>query len=439
MPLTASYLFLLVAAGALLLCGPARRMAWVGLVPLALGIGATTVRLGSGLPDLALRAAEAGAPLRFLQVNTGLILLGLVLVAVAAVRTLLRQPTDLGSWLALVLIGGGAAPIGAAHVPLLGYIGWTGPLIAAVVVAAAAAALFLAGRFLQLGRAIGWLDRNLLERQPANLFPPADESFDLIWVAGFLVSAVIMLVAPTLRAFVLAAVVAGTVSHVLLRRFGGGSPIPVSALLILLLVPVYQWFNAIAVDGPLQMHGLAGAPLSIAAENRIVPWLGLAALGLAGLWPLHGVVLPLAAPLAGVLLIRLGAHTVPSGMGHWAPAFMPLALLGIVHAAATIGKRATRLQRVIELLVGVALLGVFAGGEGVRGATWLLAASAVVPWSWLFRVLPPRPWGLGRLLWLPVIWGALLVLTAGLVAQVTYTVLAAGGIAVAIWVYHTPE
>jgi hypothetical protein len=45
----------------------------------------------------------------------------------------------------------------------------------------------------------------------------------------------------------------------------------------------------------------------------------------------------------------------------------------------------------------------------------------------------------GRLLWLPLAWGTLMVLIGGLASQVTYTTLAAGGIAVAVWVYHTPE
>ena len=64
-----------------------------------------------------------------------------------------------------------------------------------------------------------------------------------------------------------------------------------------------------------------------------------------------------------------------------------------------------------------------------EGAYWLSAA-ALVPWSTLVFPDPSLTGGAGRLIWLPLVWGALLVVTGGPAAQVTYTALAAGGIAV---------
>lgn len=457
MPLTFQYPFLLIAAGALLVPGRVRRLGLVGLVPLGLGIAATTVRLGGELGGLALRAAEQGAPLRFLQINSGLVLLGVGLIVVAVVMSLIRAgrgpaPTDPGrgpapkgvrfgapaSCVAMLMVGGGAAPLVAAHLPLLSYIGWLPAVGAAIGIGAGAATLFIIGRGLRIGRAVAALDNLLLERNPPALLPSVSASFDIVWIAGFLASGVIMAITPSLRAFALATVVAGTVAHVLLRRLGGGSTVPVSALLSLSLIPVFQSFTAIAGELAPTMGGLAGEPLSVAAENRIVPWLGLAAWGFAGLWPLHGVVLPLAAPLAGVLLIRLGAYALPNGMEHWAPVFMPLALLGVWHAATSAREVPARRRRLVELLVGLSLFGIFAGGEGTTGAVWLLVAAALIPWSLLLPT-GATSGSIGRLVGLPLIWGSLLVVTGGLAAQVTYTTLAAGGIAAAIWMYHTPE
>ena len=453
MPLTFPYPFLLIAAGALLIPdGRARRLGLLGLVPLGLAVAATTVRLGGEFSSLALRAAEPGAPLHFLQINSGLIFLGLGLIVAAVGASLLRagrgpDPTaapDHGrefsapaAWFAAFMIGGGAAPIVAAHIPLLSLIGWLPVAGAAIGVGAGAVTLFIIARLLRIGRGFAWLDA-ILERNPPPLIPAASSTFDLVWVTGFFVSAIIMIVTPSLRAFSLAAVVAGTVGHVLMRRLGGGSAIPVSAILSLFLIPLYQALSVIAGAAAPTLAGLAAGPLSVAAENRIVPWLGLAAWGFAGLWPLHGVVFPLAAPLAGVLLIRLGPHALPNGMVHWAPIFMPLALLGVWHAAAAPREAGGRHRRLVELLVSLSILGTFAGGEGVTGALWLLVAAALVPWC---SLLPPAAAAgrIGRLIWLPMIWGALLVITGGLAVQVTWTALAALGIAVAIWVYHTPE
>jgi hypothetical protein len=137
--------------------------------------------------------------------------------------------------------------------------------------------------------------------------------------------------------------------------------------------------------------------------------------------------------VAALLLIWLRSRS-PEGMDFWAPLFMPLTVIAVWHVAASPGIARYRRRRAIELLLALACLGILAGGAGVVGGYWLLAGAVLLPW-----ILPLLSTAAGRLLWLPMAWGALQVLAGGLATQVTYSVLAAGGIAAAIQVYHTPE
>jgi hypothetical protein len=314
MPLTFPYTFLLLAAGALVLFGRRRRLGLLGLVPVALGIAAITIRLGGGLSGLALRAAERGAPLGFLQINTGLILLGITLVLIAVGLGLVGSPANPMVWLAAVLVGGGAAPIVVAHLPLLSYTGWLVPIGAAAGIGIGATAIYLGARLLCLSRPIDWLNRKILGTNP---LPPATNT--------------------VLRAAAIA--------------------------------------------------------------------------------------------LAGLFLLWRRARA-PEDTDYWAPLFMPLALLILAHVAGSSGS-ANRRGRLVEALLAMGFFGIFAGGSGVPGAAWLLAAAVVAPWMYPFL---GRTWSV--LFWLPVAWGMLRVLTGGLGSQVTYTILAAAGVAVAIRVYH---
>ena len=439
MPLTFPYVFLLIAAGALLVPGRWRRISLVGLVPLGLGIAAITVRAGDGLADLALRAAERSISLGFLRLNTALGCLGAALVLAGAVRSLAGARRAPLGWLALFLVAGGLGPLLTAHVPLLSYIGWIPVLGSALAIAAGSILFFLLGRASRIANLLEHLDRAVLERYPPALLPATSTTFELSWVIGFIASAIIMVITPSLRALALATVVTGTVGHVLMRRLKGGSPIPATALLSLFIVPVYQMLRTVAGDPNPVIADLVTIPLSEAAEIRIVPWIALAAWGLAGLWPLHGISFPLLAPLSGIVLIRLGANPMAAAMQHWSPVFIPLALLGLGHGVATPGGEWSRPRRLIEILVALALLGAFAGGDGIVGAGWLLGGAALVPWVFYPLVQLTRRHGLARISWLPLAWGALLVISGGLTSQVTYTVLAAAGIAAGLWVYHSPE
>jgi hypothetical protein len=428
---------LLLAAGALLLPGRHRRgLALTGLVPLGLALAAMIVRLGPDFSNLSLRVAERGAPVLFLRVNTGLLLLGLGLIAGAALVAALRDPRLVPSWVGFILVGAGTVPALAPLFPLLGYIGWVPTLGVSVGIAASAVTIFLLFRRLRIGRAIRWLDVRALDRSPSGLVPAFRTSFDHAWVTGFFAAGLVMCLTPSFRAFALATVVAATVGHVLLRRIGGGSPLPVSALLALFMIPVYRYLTAISGSSHPTFAELRDSPFSVAAEIRLVPWIALVAFGLAGLWPFHGRVFPLAAPLAGVILLRLGVDLLPAGWEHWAPLFMPILLLALWHGAVTLDDRRVERRRLIEILVALALFGLLANNEGSNGAYWLLGAAALVSWSTGLSYLPTVPWGLGRLVWLPLAWAAMLILTGGLRAQVTWSVLAAAAIAAALWIYH---
>ena len=63
----------------------------------------------------------------------------------------------------------------------------------------------------------------------------------------------------------------------------------------------------------------------------------------------------------------------------------------------------------------------------------------VIPLTVLGVPVERKGGGLTSLFWLPVAWGLLLVTAGGLASQVTYTVLAALGIAAAIQVYAARE
>ena len=439
MPLNFQYTFLVIAAGALLVSGRWRRLSLVGLVPLGLAVAATTVRMGAELSGLALKAAERSVSLGFLQLNTGLVVLGIVLVGTGVVGSVVGAGRSPLAWVAVFLVGAGVAPLLAAQLPLLAYIGWLPTVGAAAGIAAGSVLLFFLGRLLRISRAVNRLDHALLDRHPPGLVPAGHTSLDLLWVTGFLASSVIMVITPSLRAFVLATVVAATVGHALMRRLGGGSPIPVTAVFALFIIPGFQLLRTVAGDPAPAMGDLVHFPLSAAAEIRIVPWLAVAAWGLSGLWPLHGLSSPLVAPLSGIVLIRLGATPLPDAMAHWSPLFIPLALPGVGHVVAARRSLTDWPRRLIEMLVALAFLGAFAGGEGVAGAWWLVGAAALAPWiAYPLHELATRH-GMARIGWLPLAWGALLVITGGLASQVTYTVLAAGGIAAGLWVYHSPE
>lgn len=430
-----SQTFLLFVAGAVLLPTPRRRaLAVVGTVAIGLALAAFAARLGVSRPqDFSYQVSQVGAPISFLQINSGLLILGILLLLLAAARELRGGP-----WLpalpGAVVILAATAIVAQGVVPLAPYVGWLPILGSALLIGAAGRVLATLAR---LGRVLEpWrrLDQVLLERHPPPLFPVLPTTPDLVWYVGLMAAAIAICFAPALRAVSLATMIVAVTGHVLLRRRGAGSPVPVAALLALFMIPVFTWFRAISGDSNPNLAELVNAPFSPAAEVQIFPWVALIGFGLAALWPLHGLVFPLTAPLAAILLLRLGAHPLPGGTEHWAPLFMPLTLLGLWHAAATVDDPSVQQRRVLGLLTAGALFGVLTGNAGEAGAWWLIGSALACPWLGSVGAGPSRlPGGLGRLLWVIPAYGGFLVVEAGLARQVTWTVLFALGVAVAGW------
>lgn len=420
MPISISQLFLLFVAGAVWLPTPGRRaLAIVGTVAIGLALAASQV-------------VPAGAPTTFLQINSGIETLGLVLVLWPAAREL-RGPRLLAALPGVLLILAATVAAGLSLFPLARSAGWLPILGYALLLGAGSLVLAALGR---LARALEpWrrLDQVLLERHPPTLVPALPSTADLVWFAGLFAAAVAIGVAPSLRAVSLASMIVAVTGHVLLRRQGAGSPLPVAALLALFMIPVFTWFRAISGDANPSLAGLVNAPFSPAAEVQLFPWVWLVAWGFAALWPLHGLVFPLSAPVGAILLIRLGAHPLPDGAEHWAPLFMPLTLLGLWHAAATVDDASVRRRRILGLLTAVAFFGIVAGSVGEAGAWWLIASALLGPWLISGCAMLGIRWGLDRLLWVVPAYGGYLVVEAGLTRQVTWTVLLVAGVAVAGW------
>lgn len=430
-------LFLLLTAGALLLPTPRRRaLALVGAIASGLALAAFSVTLSQHQPrDIPWQVSQVGVPASFLQLNSGLLVLGIGLLLVAAGREWRAvREARLQAFLATLSLLAGAALAARAIIPVGRYVGWPLILGAALLIGAVGfllSTLSRLGRFLEPWRR---LDTVLLERRIPQLLPILPTTADLVWFGGLVAASVAIGFAPSLRAVALATVVAAVAGHVLLRRSGAGAPIPAAPLLALVMIPVFSTLRTIADSENPVIAGLANAPVSTAAEVQLFPWVWLVGFGFAALWPLHGTVYALSAPLSAILLIRLGAHALPGGVAHWAPLLMPVTLLGLWHAAATLGDPTTHRRRVLGLLTAGALFGVLAGGIGETGAWWLIGCAIVYPWiAGVETNLSRLPVGLGRLLWLVPAYGGFMVIEGGLLRQVTWTALVAVGVAVAGW------
>jgi hypothetical protein len=158
----------------------------------------------------------------------------------------------------------------------------------------------------------------------------------------------------------------------------------------------------------------------------------------AGLWPLHGVVPGRwALPVGAVLLWRVGVPLVPEGVVHWAPLVFPVVAVSVWRAAAR--------AQLPELFGALAVMSAASVRHpAVAGAKWMaLACLLFLTLDALDAQEPRRRMvaGLRRLAWLVPGWGMLLTVTAGLEAQVAYTVLTVLGLCAGVaWSFRTrPE
>ncbi len=287
--------------------------------------------------------------------------------------------------------------------------GWGSSLVGAVAVAASAAPLL-------------WL-RGLLPTMPA----PRLRSIRPMTVGILALFLSPMLLAPHLSLVFLGA--AGASWAVWLTAPTGERarwPV-IPALVTIVLLAGYLFMATVAGPEGLAMSGLADLPFSPAAETPLAAALLIASWLSSGLWPLHrwGSA-PLLAPVAALLLVRVGLVASPAGMEHWRALAAPLAMLGIWHAAAA--------RWAPGLSVGAAWLALTTGGaSGIAAAAWLLPSALALEFvgpeaegeRW------PRRWGRDLALFYAG-WGGFLALRAGLHGEVVYSVLSAAGAAIGI-------
>jgi hypothetical protein len=410
-----------LAAGVLaawgLVQGDSRRRARLLVAALLLGLAAASVAasLGDSRPESFAGSAWDAGGLVFLQIVAGIVLLAMVTALAAVPHAVTLAIVALAGWLSwpLVQLGGIVRPVGfAAAMAAAAAFGWI------LVVRARPGRLFLA------------LDRGVLDPHQGAAWRPPREWVPTAWPMVAATAAVVALLIPHLTTVLGGALVAVIATFTTSRQ--GGRPawglLPAAALLFLILL----WSRHLS--GPLGgwIPGLIDGPFSPRAAQLLAAMAAMALVPLAGLWPLHGVSVPvLLAPVVVAVGGVFAALLIPDGIQWWQPILAPLAVVAMAHAIAR------RLPAQFLMAAGVFGLwtGTLAGAFG--GAVLVMSAWALVmvPGSWAAR-LPVTPVG-ARLLWLPSVAGAIALLQGAITTEVTYTLaavlIAAAGMVILGW------
>lgn len=385
---------------------------WLGLAGLKVAFGITNSR--------ALAAAlQAGqVPPHFLEITAALLLVAIAALIHSAVRDFISSRPSM-RWLT-------ALPLLKAALTLwLFKTLWLHarlPEAVAVSVGLAGGAwvAWKAAGLLRVRAAVRAVDR-WLAMPPKPAGEMARPNAGLLLLTG----ALIALIPNTSALLAGTAIAAFGLQGVAVERGLGGRAWTLPALMLSLLPAAWLLLTAAGSAAPA-LASLPDAPLSPAAEAWIVPWLCLAVWGLAGLWPLQSLVPPpILAPLGGLVMVRLGVAALPEGMQAWQTIVAPLAVIALLWAGVTASEA-----------MGLGAVAMFAAvtappGQGdpallLFALAGVAAALPLVPLAFpMPRWLPPR---LGWLIPALVAWPAL---EAGLRSQVAYTVLMAGGVAVA--------
>ncbi|HUG28042.1 MAG TPA: hypothetical protein VMK53_07060 [Gemmatimonadales bacterium] len=397
-----------LAAGMLaawgLVQGDARRRALLLVAALLLGLAAASVAasLGDSRPESIAGTAWDAGGLVFLQIVAGMALLAMVTALAAAPHPVTLVIVALAggvSW-PLVQLGGIIRPVGfAAVVAAGGAFGWI------LVVRARPGRFFLA------------LDRGVLDPQDGAAWRPSRDWVPTAWPLVAATAAVVALLIPHLATVLGGSLVAVIAVFTASRQ--GGRPawglLPAIPLLFVILL----W--SLHLSGPLGgwIPNLINGPFSPRAAQLLAAMTAGALVPLAGLWPLHGVSVPiLAAPLVVAVGAVFAALLIPDGIQWWQPILAPLAVLAMAHALAR------RLPA--QFLMAAGVFGLWTGTRAgaLGGAVLVMSAWALVmvPVSWAAR-LPVTPVA-ARLLWLPTVAGAIALLHGAITTEVTYTLAA---------------
>jgi hypothetical protein len=390
--------FLVLLAGAALL--PQGRTRSLGvLAVVALGLGVAGLRAGPSAGDFT-------PPPGFAAVEAALFTMALGLAGAAAVFTLRRARSP------VMLMGSAAVVGGAAGVALTNASLWAaapaGTLAAALAVIGGAGLLLVA-----VGRLSG------------RRVSPACPSLPRSAIAVMGVGALLALIGPWTGLVFLGAIVAAVEGWMAQRR-ADPRALPIAPLLTLLLMPAWWFMAAIAGPEGLAVASLPDLPWSPAAERLLAPVLILPAWAMSGLWPLHREEpAPFTAPVGALLLVRVALPAVPDGVEQWRAAAIPVVLIGLWHAVLS-----RRWAAALTALALMGLLSVRPGGQ--LGAGLVLAAGLLSELGRRTRLERPpleamMRWGAGVLAGI----GVLLIVEAGLRAEVVYTVVAAAALVAA--------
>jgi hypothetical protein len=408
MTVTLSAPYILLGLGALLQTPVERgRLALVGLAAYAVAMASYSVIPGSQDPEVIAAAARpSGAP--FFGVNTGLLLLGALLAAAAALGALRAQPR---SARAIALL----AAAGFAVWPLHGLVAASGALRSVLALAAGAVGVALIGIvFRRFRRSSGpALDWTVLRERPAIS-------------AAFIMGALGVVLGPHTGLVFVGLMVAAAADH-LARRIRGEAAVPWLPVVTLALFPIWWLLATIAGPVGLGVASLGDVPLSPRAEILLALPLALVAWSCLGLWPAHRLFRGgLLAPLGVALWLRVARPAMADGLDHWQPLLMPLGVLGVWGGALS-----GRTSAALNALAFVAL----ASDAGVSlAAALLLMAAALALGASRVPAASVAAGRLGeRLAWAIAVLALPLLLEAGFRRQVTYTLAAAGGAAVAVW------
>jgi hypothetical protein len=413
MTVTLPGLYALLVLGASIQERHRARPAFLALVPFALVVASFGVNPGSGDPRIISQAARASAS-AFFAVNAGLLLLGAAIAAAAGLAALRDRPR---SFRGLVLLGaaGIALWIGA------GLAGPSGPgrsvLAGAGVAAVAAAAGALARRLRRGGMAVE--ARVRWPGLPGNR----------VAAFGFGLGALAAVAGPRVG-IVFAGLALTAAADFLGHRGRAVMGFPWLLVAVMALAPVWWLMATIAGPGGLPLTDLGDVPLSLRAEILLALPVGLVAWACFALWPAHRL-FPggLFAPLGAALWLRVGSPALAGGLQHWQTVLVPIGALGLWGAAIT-GRRAAALNA-----TAFVTLASEAPGSGLVALLLTGAALAVGRWS---ESAGPAHEPLRRLGWASAALVLPAALEAGFRSQVTYTLAAAAGFALGLWLDFAP-
>ncbi|HVX87369.1 MAG TPA: hypothetical protein VG940_00465 [Gemmatimonadales bacterium] len=354
-------------------------------------MGALLVLLGVA-PAFPEWAALSGAPVSFLAVSAGLVLLGVGAIVYGAAWWGGKESP------LLVVARYGQVGTGVANAvrvfaliylldrcwPLIVAAGWWG-LLAAFGLGGSFALVWTLLQIGRVGRWGRWLDERWLARKwsVGQCLPLRARQ---VVFAVILFAAVTVVLSANLLVAVTGAMIAVVGTHRLLRETGRAPAIPVQPVVAAAGLLLFAWLAATIAGGevPLSLPGILDSPLSETAEALLALLLGIGAWALLGLFPFHGVGPGSGLALVGgAMLLRWGTGFIYNGMAHAAPLFAVVAGVAVLHAAST--------GRVGEYL---AALGVLALGSGV-GTWWLFGVASLMAVMRLLALRSPVP-GLDR-------------------------------------------